>query len=330
MRRVTIGAMSNLLRTSPAELADVVAPWGDAITGGVVVELDRGGVVPTGWSAGPAPVVIVGLGSPDAVAAVDPGPFDVLVTPDDDLTAPLLETLANRPVPSAALAVLLRSSIDGTVESALAAESAVYSTLQAGADFLAWRRQSTTTPRDDLEPPVRTERVDHVLRVVLDRPTRHNAVSAALRDALVEALTVALVDDSIERVELSGAGPSFCSGGDLGEFGSFPDPAIAHVTRLARSPARLMHLLRDRLQVVVHGSCLGAGVEWPAFAGRVTAAPDATFGLPEVALGLVPGAGGTASIPRRIGRRATMALALSGVRIDAPTALSWGLVDAIA
>jgi enoyl-CoA hydratase/carnithine racemase len=68
-------------------------------------------------------------------------------------------------------------------------------------------------------------------------------------------------------------------------------------------------------------------MELPAFAGRVAARRDAYFILPEVALGLVPGAGGTASVPRRIGRQRTAWLALSGERIDAPTALAWGLVD---
>jgi enoyl-CoA hydratase/carnithine racemase len=57
--------------------------------------------------------------------------------------------------------------------------------------------------------------------------------------------------------------------------------------------------------------------------------PDTTFRLPEVAMGVVPGAGGTASIPRRIGRHRTAALALSGLLIDAPTALRWGLIDRI-
>ena len=130
-------------------------------------------------------------------------------------------------------------------------------------------------------------------------------------------------------MRLSGNGPSFCSGGDLGEFGSFPDPATAHVTRLTRSPARLAHLLADRLHVHLHGACMGAGIEVPAFARHVTAAPDTRIALPEVALGLVPGAGGTVSIPRRIGRHRTAALALSGSTIDAATALAWGLVDEI-
>jgi enoyl-CoA hydratase/carnithine racemase len=80
---------------------------------------------------------------------------------------------------------------------------------------------------------------------------------------------------------------------------------------------------------VVHGACIGAGVELPAFAGRVVARPDATFRLPEVSMGLVPGAGGTVSIPRRIGRERFAPWALAGETIDATTALSWGLVDEI-
>ena len=79
----------------------------------------------------------------------------------------------------------------------------------------------------------------------------------------------------------------------------------------------------------MHGACIGAGVELPAFAARVVAAPDAFFALPEVAMGLVPGAGGTVSLPRRIGRRRTAYLALTGARLDSRRALDWGLVDAI-
>ncbi len=74
---------------------------------------------------------------------------------------------------------------------------------------------------------------------------------------------------------------------------------------------------------------MGAGVELPPFAGRVVARADATFRLPEVGMGLVPGAGGTVSIPRRVGRQRAAWLALTGSAIDAQTALDWGLVDAI-
>jgi enoyl-CoA hydratase/carnithine racemase len=81
--------------------------------------------------------------------------------------------------------------------------------------------------------------------------------------------------------------------------------------------------------VHLHGACVGSGIELPAFAATVLAEPSTVVSLPEVSLGLIPGAGGTVSLPRRIGRHRTARLALTGDRIDAATALEWGLVDAI-
>ncbi len=150
-----------------------------------------------------------------------------------------------------------------------------------------------------------------------------------MRDGLVNALTLVDLDPSITEVELRGEGRAFCSGGDLDEFGAAPDPATAHIIRTTRSAGALMHACRERIQVWVHGACIGAGVEIPVFAGRISAAPDTVFALPEVSMGLVPGAGGTASITHRIGRWRTAYLALSGVHLDATTALDWGLIDAI-
>jgi enoyl-CoA hydratase/carnithine racemase len=150
-----------------------------------------------------------------------------------------------------------------------------------------------------------------------------------MRDALVEALRLVSLDPSITAAEVHGAGPSFCSGGDLREFGTLPDPATAHVIRTSRSAAAWTHRCRDRVRFRVHGACVGAGVELPAFSSHVIASADATFRLPEVGMGLVPGAGGTASIPRRIGRSRAAWLALTGVALDAATALDWGLVDEV-
>jgi enoyl-CoA hydratase/carnithine racemase len=79
----------------------------------------------------------------------------------------------------------------------------------------------------------------------------------------------------------------------------------------------------------MHGHCAGSGVELPAFAGTVVAAPDTVCSLPEIGFGLIPGAGGTVSLTRRIGRRRVALLALSGASVDAPTAHDWGLIDEI-
>jgi enoyl-CoA hydratase/carnithine racemase len=131
----------------------------------------------------------------------------------------------------------------------------------------------------------------------------------------------------VAEVHLRGEGPSFCSGGDLDEFGTFPDPATAHLVRVGRSAGAAIHAVTDRVVAHLHGSCVGSAIELAAFAGRVLAAPDTTVALPEVDFGLVPGAGGTVSLPRRIGRHRTALLALARRSIDARTALAWGLVD---
>jgi enoyl-CoA hydratase len=201
-------------------------------------------------------------------------------------------------------------------------------TATGGSPKLEGRRRKTRKQTDEASV-CRMERDRGRLDVRLTRAEKHNAFSRAMRDGLCEALQLALADPSIEEVVLSGEGDSFCSGGDLDEFGSFPDPAEAHVIRTTRSPALLLSRLGDRVRVDVHGACIGAGAELPAFTPNVVASEDAYFQLPEVALGLVPGAGGTVSLPRRIGRQRTAWLGLSGARIDAQTALFWGLVDEV-
>ena len=209
------------------------------------------------------------------------------------------------------------------------AESWVYSTLQAGPEFQGWlkSRSPTQPPAPNPEPAVLMHREGNTLQLRLNRPEKHNAFSAEMRDGLCEGLQLVLRDDSIEAVILSGAGRSFSSGGDLDEFGSLPDPATAHAIRSTRNVARLLAACGNRVRADVHGACVGAGMELPAFVSRVVAKPGSWFQLPEVQMGLVPGAGGTVSLPRRIGRQRTAWLALSGERLDAQRALDWGLID---
>ncbi|MEE2031764.1 enoyl-CoA hydratase/isomerase family protein, partial [Rhodococcus chondri] len=205
-------------------------------------------------------------------------------------------------------------------------------TLQGGPEFARWLEERGPRP---LPPPAPAEptsiaREGDTLHVTLDRPERRNAYGTQLRDSLVEALRLALLDDSIEHVLLDGAGPSFCAGGDLDEFGRTPDTAIAHLIRTRGGAGRLVARLADRIEVRLHGHCVGAGIEIPAFAGRVVADPATVFRLPEVSMGLIPGAGGTVSVPRRIGRWRAMHLFVTAAPLDAQRALEWGLVDEVA
>jgi hypothetical protein len=239
----------------------------------------------------------------------------------------VLRTVERAPLACLTLVDLLGLTSRSGVEDGLVAESLAYSTLLAGPEYESWR---AATPRREGpidDDPVLVARDGDVLRVILNRPTRHNAFGRAVRDQLLAALELARLDDSIEQVVLTGAGPSFSSGGDLDEFGTAPDVVTAHVVRLAAGAGLAVHRLRDRVRPVLHGTCLGAGIEVPAFAAHLAAREGATFALPELAFGLVPGAGGTVSITRRIGRWRTAYLALSGARLDLDHALAWGLVD---
>src|SRR6201999_1207895 len=168
----------------------------------------------------------------------------------------------------------------------------------------------------DIPEPVQAERDGNILRIRFNRPQRHNAFSPHARAGLLEALTVAELDQSVTGILLSGNGPSFCSGGDLAEFGTFANPAGAHLARTRHSPALVLDALTARLgrscRAEVHGRVLGSGLEMAAFCGWVEAHPDSVFGLPELSLGLIPGAGGTVSVTRRIGRWRTAYLVLSG------------------
>ncbi|CAO5259726.1 enoyl-CoA hydratase/isomerase family protein [Frankia sp. AgKG'84/4] len=272
----------------------------------------------------------------------------------------LFAAAAANPFAAAALVQLLRSSNGLDIRDAVVAESFAYSALQAGPEHARWlaRRRHSARPVRGTDrrhaaparagtvqrprpgereapavrstPTVLLAREGSTLVVTLNRPAVHNAVNTAVRDGLVGAFRLAGLDDDVTEIRLAGAGPSFSSGGDLVEFGTLPGPFEGHAVRTTRSIP--LSLLATGLPATawVHGLCIGAGAELPAFCGRVVAAPDATFRLPETAMGLVPGAGGTASLPRRIGRERATYLILSGQPIGAEQALAWGLVDEIA
>jgi hypothetical protein len=254
-----------------------------------------------------------------------------LVVPDVDREVAVLRAVVRRfPQAAVVLGQVLRATGGLSVAAALDVESFAYSMLLAGPEFQEWlaaRGDRALPPM--VEEPVLVDRDGDVLRITLNRPERRNAYGRQLRDALSDALRVAVADPSLDRVLLTGAGPSFCSGGDLAEFATTPDLVTAHFIRTLGGAGRLVHQLRGRIEVQVHGPCVGAGVELPAFAGTVIAAPGSTFTLPEVAMGLIPGAGGTVSIPRRIGRWRAFYLALTGRPLDAATALGWGLIDGL-
>lgn len=304
----------------------------DASSGGDPAELE----VPVGF-----PAVVVAVSAVSAPPLSPRGP-DVALTSTANPAAPWVRVadtgqavaalgarVGAAPGAAVVVAEVLRAGRNRPVDEGLVLESLAYSMLQSGPEFARWRSgRGAPEPRSEPEQAVVVSRFGDLLRITLNRPHVHNAYNARMRDELCEALTVALADPET-RVVLEGAGPSFCSGGDLDEFGTAPDPVTAHLIRTGRSPGRLIAELSDRVEVRLHGSCAGSGIELPAFAATVRAAPGTRIWLPELAMGLIPGAGGTVSLARRIGAGRTAWMALSGQVIDAAAALEWGLVDGI-
>jgi hypothetical protein len=290
-----------------------------------VVELDAPVVdapaLPGWW-----PAVVIGV--TDGAADEGIATCDVVVRGEEELAA-IDEVAGAHPLAAIGLTTLLRRD-GGSVMDGLIAESAVYSSLQAGPEFADWRAAHPPRRRTDDGERVRIDREGSALTITLVRPDVRNALDRRMRDELVEAFGLVEADPSVTEAHLRGEGPTFCAGGDLDEFGTRPDPATAHLVRVLQSADRAIDAVAERVVAHVHGACRGSGVELPAFAARVVAAPDATFGLPEVSLGLIPGAGGTVSLPRRIGRHRTAWLALTGLTVDAATARDWGLVDEVA
>lgn len=273
----------------------------------------------------PCPVIGIGNGAP-AIATC----CDVLIE-SPRAAHMLIANIEQAPMAAAVLVQLLRSVQGLSPETALMAESLAYGTLQAGRDFRRWCELATPLPPAAPEPgpAVVLQRQGDTLTIELNRPRNRNAMSVEMRDALCEALQLVIADSNITDVELSGRGPCFSTGGDVSEFGTAPDPATAHIVRTLSLPGRLLARCAGRATAVVHGACIGSGIEFPAFAGHLVAKAGAFFQLPELRYGLIPGAGGCISVSRRIGRQRTTWLALSGRRVNARTALDWGLVDEI-
>lgn len=244
----------------------------------------------------------------------------------------IIANIRHAPLAAMTLVQVLRVTEKLSPTRALRVESLAYSTLQAGPEFGAWSRANPPVAFSvsaDSGSAVLIERHAERVDVTLNRPASRNAMSIEMRDGMVEALQLIVADASIERARFSGAGACFSIGGDLREFGTAADPASAHAVRSMRLPAAVLIHCAARTEFHLHSACIGAGIELPAFAGWVSAAPNAFFQLPEIHFGLIPGAGGCVSLPRRIGRQRTAYLALSARRIDAATALDWGLIDKI-
>ena len=169
------------------------------------------------------------------------------------------------------------------------------------------------------------ERPDEgVLLLRLNRPERRNALATPLLTALADALVETDRDDSIKAVVITGGDSLFAAGADIGELAaSGSDDPIESPRYQAW---QVIRAFPKPLLAAVEGWCLGAGAELMMCCDIVIAGEGARFGQPETNLGIMPGAGGTATLTRLVGRALAMRMVLTGEPIDAGAALAAGLI----
>ena len=189
---------------------------------------------------------------------------------------------------------------------------------------------SPSAPPVAASPPVLRSDAGGITTLTLNRPAQFNAISAAMLDALQSALEAIAADRTVRVVVIAGAGANFCAGHDLKEM--LANCNAAFIGALFRRCCEVMLALAGLPQPViarVHGIATAAGCQLVAACDLAVAASDARFATSGINYGLFCA---TPSVPvsRAIARKRAFEMVFTGEFIDAPTALSWGLINRIA
>ena len=178
-------------------------------------------------------------------------------------------------------------------------------------------------------PLVRTERPQiGVGVVVLDRPDRLNALSSAVVAALAEGITALAAEEDVRAIVVAGEGKAFCAGADIAELDTLDGPhAFGRFVRGLTDAFDLLAACPKPSIAAVHGAAFGGGCELALACDLRIADETARFGVPEIKLGVLPAAGGTARLPRLLPKTVAKHMLLTGDPLDAASAHRLGLVN---
>jgi enoyl-CoA hydratase/carnithine racemase len=179
-----------------------------------------------------------------------------------------------------------------------------------------------------MSPTVLVERDGHLAHLILNRPESLNAIDNTLGEELGAACDSLAAEADVWAIIFRGAGErAFCAGADLKARRDFTPEQWQAQRELFRRMFKQVRDVPQPMIAAVHGYALGGGTELALLADFVVASDDAVFGLTEVSLGIIPGGGGTQSMPRLIGRNRAKELIFTARRIGAAEALGLGLVN---
>ncbi|MCK1479666.1 enoyl-CoA hydratase/isomerase family protein [Bradyrhizobium sp. 197] len=177
-------------------------------------------------------------------------------------------------------------------------------------------------PKGQRVETVKLERHDAIGVITVNSPPV-NALSAAVRGGILECIKAAIADPALKGIVLTCAGRTFIAGADITEFGKPPKPPALNdvLSEIENSPKPVV--------AAIHGTALGGGLEVALACHFRVAVKEAKLGLPEVKLGLLPGAGGTQRLPRAVGPELAVKMIVGGDPIGAAEALKNGLIEEI-
>ena len=171
---------------------------------------------------------------------------------------------------------------------------------------------------------------EHVATITLNRPDVHNAQNDTLRRELHQVFSALTTDDDVAVIVITGAGErAFSAGADIREFVEPASPTQLRERRKRIEYRSVMDRCSQPIIAAINGFALGGGLELALACDIRIAAANATLGLTEINLAIIPGGGGTQRLPRLIGRGKALEMILTGARIPAAEALQLGIVERV-
>lgn len=173
------------------------------------------------------------------------------------------------------------------------------------------------------------EKKGGVALIILNRPERKNALNVQMFEELGEAVNAVAKDDDVRAAIITGGDKFFCAGADIGMLDQFPSSVKQYHFACENISVHAVAKLRKPTIAAVAGYALGGGCELALACDLRIAATTAVFGMPEVELGMIPGAGGTQRLPRLIGAAKAKEMIFTGESISAEEAYRIGLVNKV-
>lgn len=168
-----------------------------------------------------------------------------------------------------------------------------------------------------------------ILTITLNRPDKFNALNTDVLYELDAIFIEAKFNSAIKGILLTGQGKAFCAGADINKLLELDANQGAAFAEHGQAVLRNLETCGKPVVAAINGFCFGGGCELAMAAHIRIASETALFGQPEVKLGVIPGYGGTQRLARLVGKGRAIDLCITGRSIDAPTALTWGLITDI-